>query len=288
MTHMRIPFRPLLLLGAISLLASSLPAQSGTGAVDFTARVTPTGGQPDPVRQFGFYVLTKSYAEIIRDVEGQDVLPTRAQFIDALTCSPELKTWMKAHNVVDLVEPDLNQLLTTDDIMKVPEFFSGYERLNSGGVTKGLPVPKYRESDLQKNPERYKKQREEFLAATRKFIDENPYTVQGIELQLIEINPRHAWDVLQSDHRRKIAQLAPSTAQTKYLAGKAETNLDGHALIAGLPPGNYWLSTLGADVSSGDRNLLWDVPFTVLPGQTAHLELSNLNATDLPKPAPPQ
>lgn len=288
MTHMCISFRCLLLLGALLFFSVSLSAQSGTGAVDFTARITPTGARPDPVRQFDFYVLTKSYADIVKEVEGQDVLPTRAQFIDGLTCSPELKKWMKAHNVVDLVEPDLNQLLTSDDIMRVPEFFAGYERLNSGGVTKGLPVPKYKETDLQKNPERYKKQREEFLAATQKFIDENPFTVQGIELQLIEINPRHAWDTLQSDHRRKIAQLAPSTAQTKYLAAKAETNLDGHALITGLPPGNYWISTLGADVSSGDRNLLWDVPFTVLPGQTTHLELSNLNATDLPKPAPPQ
>jgi hypothetical protein len=82
------------------------------------------------------------------------------------------------------------------------------------------------------------------------------------------------------DHKRRVAQLAPDTAQVKYLAGKTETDLDGRALVSGLAPGNYWVSSLGMDAASGDRRLLWDVPVTVQAGQTTHLDLSNLNATD--------
>jgi len=151
MTHMRHAFRVLALACGLLASASTLAAQTGTGAIDMTARVTPTGARPEPVRQFTLYVLTKSYADIIKEVEGQDVLPTREEFIDKLTVSPELKTWMKAHNVIDLTAPDLDKVVTADDIMKVPELFDAYERANSGGVTMGIPKPKYHEADNGKN-----------------------------------------------------------------------------------------------------------------------------------------
>ena len=281
MGHMRNSLRSFSALCACAFLAASLAAQGGTGALDLAARITPTAARPEPVRQFTFYVLTKSYADVVREVEGQDILPTREQFIDSRKCSPELRAWMKAHSVLDLASPDLDQLLTTDDIMKVPEFYAAYMRSNAGGVTRGMPKPKYRESDKDSNPDRYQKQKQEFLAEIRKFIDLNPATVQGIELELIEINPKREWDTLQGDHKRKVAQWAPDTAQVKYLAGKAETDLEGRAVIAGLPAGNYWVSTLGMEAASGDRRLLWDVPVTVQSGQTTHVELSNLNAADV-------
>jgi len=284
---MRNSLRPIALLGACFVLAASLAAQGRPGAIEIVARITPTGARPEPVRQFALYVLTKSYAEVVKEVEAQDVLPTREQFIESRKCSPELKAWMKAHDTIDLASTDLNLQLLPDDIMKVPEFFAAYERSNSGGVTRGLPRPKYRDSDKSSNPDRYQKQKEEFLAETRKFIETNPASVQGIELELIEINPKRDWDALQGDHKRKLAQLAPDTAQVKYLAGKAETDLDGRALITGLPAGSYWVSSLGMDASSGDRRLLWDVPVAVQAGQTAHLELSNLNATELRRVAAP-
>lgn len=281
MCHMRNTLRLFTSLGAFVLFSASLaPAQGTNGALDLTAHITPTGARPEPVRQFVFYVLTRSYADIIKEVEGQDVLPTLEQFIDRLTCSPELKTWLKAHAVIDLTSPDLDQVLTPDDIMKIPEFFAAYQRANSGGVTVGLPKPKYRELDKESNPDKYKKQKEEFLAATKKFIETHRSTVQGMELELSGVNPKLDWDRLQLDHKRRVTQLAPDTAQIKYLAGKMETDLDGHALIAGLPPGNYWVSTLGMDASSGDRHLQWDVPVTVQAGQATHVDLTNLNAWD--------
>lgn len=277
---MRNLLRPLILLGALPLFAVVLLAQSGTGAIDLSARVTPTGARPEPVRQFTFYILTKSYAEVVKEVEGGDALPTREEFIDKWKCSPELKKWMKAHDTLDLTSPDLDQVVTPDDIMKVPEFFDAYERSNSGGVTKGLPAPKYRDTDKQANPARYQKLRDEYLATTRKFIETNPHTIQGLEIELNGVNPEPAWNKLHSDHRRKVAQLAPDTAQVKYLAGKAETDLDGHAVVNGLAAGTYWVSSLGIDAASGDRRLVWDVQTKVAAGQTTRLELSNLNASE--------
>ena len=270
-----------------AFVASALAAQGAPGGIDLAARITPTGARPEPVRQFEFYVLTKSYADILKEVEGEDALPTREQFIDRQKCSPELKAWLKAHSIMDLTSPDIDQLLTPDDIMNVPEFFSAYQRSNSGGVTVGLPEPKYRESDKGSNPEKYQKQKQEYLAATKKFIETHGSTVQGMELELAGVNPKFAWDQLHVDHKRRVAQLAPDTAQVKYLAGKADTDLDGRALITGLPAGNYWVSTLGMDAASGDRRLLWDVPVTVQAGQTSHLELSNLNATDARRASAP-
>ena len=270
----------ILALATISLHPASLRPQSSTGSIDLSARITPTGARPEPVRQFSFYVLTKSYTEIVNEVAAQDVLPSRDQFIEGLKGSPELKTWLKAHDTLDLTSPEIDKLLTTDDIMDVPEFFAAYQRSNAGGVTKGLPTPKYRDSDKDANPDKYQKQKEEFLTATRKFIETHPATVQGIELELTGVSPKLAWDALHVEHKHKVAQLAPDTAQVKYLAGKADTDLDGHAFITGLAPGNYWVSTLGMEATSGDRRIPWDVPVTVQAGQTTRVDLSNLNATE--------
>jgi hypothetical protein len=271
-------------LAAVSSIPIALLAQA-PGAIDLSARITPTGARPEPVRQFDFYVLTRSYADVVKEIEDQDVLPTQDKYIEDLKCSPELKEWIKKHKQLDLASPDIDQVIKVDDIMKVPEFFDAYQRSNSGGVTKGVPQPKYKEADKTANPEKYKKQREEYLAATRKFIEANPFTISGIELELASINPKTAWDTMHVEHKRRVEQLAPDTAQVKYLAGKAETDLDGHAVISGLRPGTYWVSTLGMDAASGDRRLLWDVPVTVQPGAPTHVDLTNLNATDTRRPA---
>lgn len=277
---MRIPFRSSAVL--LFLLSSAVfaAAQTKPGAIDISAQITPTGGRPEAVRQFTFYVLTKSYSEIVKEVSASDPMPTRDEFIDKLKCSPELKKWLKAHDVMDLTLPDLDKVFTTDDIMNIPEFFDAYQRSNSGGVTAGLPKPKYKESEKETNPEKYQKQKDEYMAATRKFIDTHQFTVQGMETELAGVNPKMQWDKLQTDHKHKVAQLAPDTAQLKYLAGKADTDLDGRALVNGLTAGNYWVSSLGMDATSGDRRLVWDVAVPVQAGQTSHIALSNLNGTD--------
>jgi len=255
-------------------------AQSNSGTLEFAARITPTAARPEPVRQFTFYVLTKSYAEIVKEVEAQNTIVSRDKFIEGLKFSPELKEWLKAHDVFDLTMPGLDRLVTPDDILHVPEFLLAYQRSNSGGVTSGIPKPKYADADKTANPERYSKQLQEYYTALKKFIENNPSTVSGIELELVGVNPQQRWSQIQADHRMRVLRLAPEFAQTKYLAGKADTDLDGRGSLAGLAPGEYWVSTLNLDANAGDTRLGWDVPVTIRAGRTTRVELTNLNAID--------
>jgi len=85
-----------------------------------------------------------SYQELLGNRQGnrgEDPIPPREQFIDALKVSPELRAWLKGHDTLDLAEPDLDKLLTPEDILNVPEFLLAYQRSNRGGVTQGLPKP---------------------------------------------------------------------------------------------------------------------------------------------------
>lgn len=262
-------------------LSTATRAQGTLGSLDFAARITPTAARPEPVRQFTFYVLTKSYAEIVKDVEAQNATPSRDKFIEQLKVSPQLKEWLKAHDVFDLTMPELDRMITPDDIIHVPEFLVAYQHSNSGGVTSGIPKPKYVEADKTAHPDRYNKQLNEYYVALKKFIQSNPGTVSGIELELTGVNPQQPWSQIEADHKRRVSRLAPEFAQTKYLAAKADTDLDGHASISGLAPGDYWVSTLNLDANAGDTRLAWDVPVAIRAGQTTRIELTNLNAVDL-------
>jgi hypothetical protein len=251
--------------------------QGATGTLDLTARIAPTGARPEPVRQFTFYILTKSYADTLKEATEQFPLADREDFINNLKISPELKAWMKQHADMDLTAPDVDKLITPDDVMNIPEFFAAYERSNSGGVTAGLPMPKYREADAEANPAKYFKLKQDYMSATKKFVESHPSTIGGMETELGGVNPKYKWDKALQEHNQKVAQLAPDLAQTKYMAAKGDTDLDGHLVIKGLPPGNYWVSSLGLDAASGDRRLIWDVPVSVRSGAPTQLILSNLN-----------
>jgi hypothetical protein len=256
-------------------------AQGNTGTLDISAHIAPTGAQPEPVRQFTFYVLTRSYADVCKEIAAQFPLADRDTFVSELKISPELKEWLKRKDVIDLSAPETDKLISPDDVMDVPEFFSAYLRSNGGGVTKGLPVPKYKDSDKESNPAKYEKMQQDYLTSLRKFVTANPTTIVGMETELGGVNPKYKWDRALLGHNQKVAQLAPQLAQTKYLAGKGDTDLDGRLVFNGVPPGNYWVTTLGVEATAGDRRLLWDVPVSVQAGKAAHLELSNVNGTGL-------
>jgi len=268
------------LLAILAATAQTAEAQSETGALEFAARVTPTAARAEPVRQFTFFILTKSYDQIAKEVAAQDTLPERDKFIDGLKISTELKTWLKGHDILDLTMPGLDKALTPDDVIKVPEFLLAYQRSNSGGVTNGIPKPKYSDADKVARPERYEKQRQEYLVALKKFIVAHPETESGMELELDGVNPQRKWAKIESDHRKRIQHTAPDLAQTKYLAAKTDTDLDGHASVMHLSAGSYWISSLNLDISAGDMHVRWDVPVTIQPGQTSRIELTNLNASD--------
>ena len=223
--------------------------QVATGSLDFTAHVTPTAAKPEPVREFTFYLLTKSYDDIVKELTERDAPPSRDKFIDDLKISPELREWLHKHDVIDLTLPGVDKLFTPDDVLKVPEFLLAYQRSNSGGVTSGVPVPKFRETDKTVNPARYEKQKQEYLSALKKFITARPETMSGMELELDGVNPARKWAEAQNAQRRRVLQMAPAEAQTKYLATRVDTDLDGRARVSGHAPGNYWISSLGLTAS---------------------------------------
>jgi len=262
------------------LLASSSPAQTATGALEFTARITPTAARPEPVRQFTFFILTKSYTQIVKEAEDKDPPPPRDAFIDSLTVSPELRTWLKNHDTFDLTQPDLDKLLSPEDLLNVPEFLLAYQRSNSGGVTRGLPKPKYTDADRTQHPEKYEKLKQDYRTALLKFIRTHPESVSGVELELDGVNPQRKWVALQSERRKRVQRTAPDLAQLQFLAAKADTDLEGHASVSGLAPGNYWISSLNLEANAGDMRVHWDVPVKIEAGQTARVELSNLNTTE--------
>jgi hypothetical protein len=270
----------LAILAGLVCLAQTARAQGSTASLDITARVTPTAARPEPVRQFMFYILTKSYADIAKEVEAGDVVPPRDEFIDGLKVSKELKTWLKAHEILDLTTPELDKMLTPDDIIHTPEFLLAYQHSNSGGVTNGIPKPKYRETDKTDHPEKYEKDKQAYYNALKKFIQSNPSTVSGVELELDAVNPQRKWAVIISNQKKRVQKLAPEIAQTKYLAAKLETDLEGHAFLRELAPGNYWISSLSFNADAGDARVRWDVPVTIEAGQAFRIEVTNLNATD--------
>lgn len=266
--------------------AAKIGPGTGAGALEFSARITPTAARPEPVRQFTFYILTKSYTEIVKEEEEKDPAPSREEFIDGLKFSPELRSWMKAHNTFDLSAPDVDKQISPDEVLGVPEFLLAYQRSNTGGVTSGFPKPKYTDLDKAKDPEKYKKLREQYLADLMKFLRKHPESVTGIELEMEGINPQRKWDTMQATRNKRVLRAAPELAQLKFLARRSDTDLEGHASVSGLPPGDYWISTLNLEANAGDMHVRWDVPVKIEAGQTTRVELTNLNTTEANRPNP--
>jgi hypothetical protein len=265
---------------ALAGFACTVQAQNSTGTLDITARITPTQARPEPVRQFTFYILTKSYTEIAKEVEEKDVIPPRDEFIDGLKVSKELKVWLKAHDILDLTNPELDKILTPDEIIHIPEFLTAYQHTNSGGVTNGFPKAKYKETDKVDHPEKYEKEKDAYYATLKKYILTNPATISGVELELDAVNPERKWDLLHSNQKHHVQRMAPEVAQMKYMIAEVDTDLEGHAFLRNLAPGSYWISSLNLDASAGDVRVRWDVPITIQDGRASHIELTNLNATD--------
>ena len=259
-------------------LPACLAAQSA-GRIDFVAQVSPTGGQPEPVRQLTFYLLRKSLEDIRAEAASQSAPAAELEkFIDGLSVSPELKARMTKHRTVRLSGLDFTKGLTASDIVDVPEFFKAYMAHNMAYRGVGFPEPKFKEKDLTANPEKYKDQKEEYEAAVRKFIATVPDTITGMDLELLEINPYTKWQALQSKQQQGLDARTYRLAQERYLVAHTDTDLDGRGAFSGVAPGRYWIGMIGTEAISGDTRVRWDFPVTVRQGQTASVELSNLNA----------
>jgi hypothetical protein len=266
------------ILGSFLILLPARVAAQSAGRIEFVASVAPTGGQPEPVRQMTFYLLRKSLDEI--RVEAGQFAPGMDldHFIDGLSASPELKAWMHRHQSVRLTGDDFLKSLTPEGIVGTPEFFTAYMAHNAAYRGEGFPKPQFKEKDKKADPEKYKAQQEQYYAAIRKFIAGAPDTVQGMDLELVNLNPSAKWEMVDRKHRQAIDVRARQLAEQRYLVARATTDLDGRGWFSSVPAGNYWIDTLGTEAFSGDVRLGWDYPISVRSGETASVELSNLNA----------
>jgi len=269
--------------------AAQRPAQRAqtatTGSIEFTANVTPTDAHPQPVRDFAFYLLRKSLADIHAEVEAQDPPPKLDPFIDALEVTPELKAWMKKNQSVDLAGEDFFHKLKPEAILGVPEFFSAYVTYNTHYPGGDFPVTHAHASDEQKNPDRYARDVKAYRDALLKYVTANPQSANGMEVELAAVNPSQKWQALLSGERDRVQKRTLRLAQTQYLVTQADSDLNGQCAMSGIPPGDYWLGTLGERAQAGDVREAWDVSVAVRAGMTTRIALTNLNAVEPPTAA---
>jgi hypothetical protein len=261
---------------AVSSLAERASAQ--TGAIAFTVRATPASGIDEPVRGFPFYLLTESYEQIHKEAAAVYPPPDMSVFIDKLDVSKELKAWMKKNHWVQLSGEDFLKKLKPEDIVAVPEFYAAYLERSNGAISPDFPKAKYKPVDKTKNPEKYQKLLAEYHEAIEHYIEQNPQSKDGMDLNLIDTDPNAKWQELVAKRAPEIRQRAMELAQSKYFVARMETDLEGQGFIDRVPPGTYWLSTLDLHAEVGDVRPQWDVPVTVSAGQTAQVALSNVNA----------
>lgn len=267
---------------------TNLRAQApASGGIEFQARIQPTGGRLEPVRSLSFYLLRKSAADIRKEAEQAEPPTDLTGFIDGLNVSPELKEWMKKNNTVSLSGKDFVKGLKAEDVTGVPEFLDAYMARNGASLDAGVPAPKYKESDRTANPEKYRREHEQYLQSIKRYVTAHPESLEGIDAQLNDSDPTQRWVQRQTEQQRKIDRRSQTLAHTTYLAAQIDSDLEGRGALSGLVPGTYWLTTLDTPAMAGDVRLQWDLPVQVAPGQTARIELNNLNAIE-PASRPPR
>jgi len=87
--------------------------------------------------------------------------------------------------------------------------------------------------------ERYNKATAGILCSAEEFIQNNPSTVSGIELELVGVNPQQVVAKSSGSQKRRVQRLAPEFAQTKYLPRRQiRIWMVAHRFL-GLAPGEY-------------------------------------------------
>ncbi len=248
-------------------------------SIEFIAQATPSDGLQEPVRGFPFFLLSKSFEEIRKEAVAAYPKPDMDAFIDKQEFSPELKAWMKKNHVIQLAGDQFTHLLNADTIMGVPEFKTAYVELNAGTQSIDFPKPKYKSSDEQKDPAKYKKLMADYLAAVHLYIEQHPPSIEGVDLELTAVDPNAKWEAMTGARNTAIRQRTNDLAQGSYTVARVETNLDGKAVLSGIAPGSYWLSTLDVPAIVGDARPRWDIPVTVRAGETKYIALSNSNSS---------
>ena len=116
--------------------------------------------------------------------------------LDSASYSPKLKAWMKKNRFVTLSGEDFIHKLHPADVMDIPEFFSAYMERNAGDESAEFPKSKVKASDKVKNPAKYAKAKDEYMETIRHYIEQNPQSMDGIDLNLSRIDPGPKWNDL--------------------------------------------------------------------------------------------
>ncbi len=264
----------------LALLILGTPASTAaqTSTLEVAVRAAPSGAQPEPVYERGFYLLRRSFAEIRKEAETTDPEPNFDKFVDGLEASKELKAWMKKKRSVTLSGHDFTSSLGADDVFNIPEFREAYLTRNAPDVAFGFPKPKFRGVDKQKDPEKHEKLRKAYLEAARRYFELNPQSTEGMDTHLKELDAGLKWRRMHEDWRRRVERLTLQLANGKYLVARGKTDSAGNLFFDKLSPGRYWISNLTDAVQIGDQHLLWDLPVDVPAAGGAAIELNNLNA----------
>ena len=221
------------------MMVCATPMAAQTGSLEFIARARPSDGLEEPVRGFPFYLLSKSFEEIGKEADADEPKPDMDAFIAKLEVSPELKAWMTKNKSVTLSGEDFIRKLKPDDVLGVPEFLKAYMDRNAGDQSTNFPQTKAKASDKVKNPAKYQQYSDEYTATLRRFIVANPQTVDGIDLNLTEIDPGPKWTELLGKRIPEIHRRTIDLAQSKYLVAQTETDVQGEEFLRGIPPGTY-------------------------------------------------
>jgi hypothetical protein len=253
---------------------------SASSSVELNAYVRASQAQPEPVRGMTFYLLSRSLSDIRKEVATADSMVDLDHFVAQLDVSAELKDWMTRHRRVDLAGTDFTKQVSPDDVVGVPEFLTAYTSQNGAALHAVIPEPKYKKGEEQKNPEKFKQDREQYRQALRRYIQANMDSLEGIDAELRDVNPYSRWTKLQSEQQRHLEKRVMQLAQIHYLVATAVSNLSGYASFDNVPTGQYWISNLDTPAFAGDLRLQWDVAISVSPAKTTRVELSNLNAVE--------
>jgi hypothetical protein len=264
---------------AISSRANAHQLADQTAYLEINARVSPTGGHPEPARGLTIYLLRKSYEAIQKEADVAEPLPKIDDYIAGLELSAPLKAWMVKHQIVEFSGPAFPKAITGEDVWNIPEFKTAYMDRNAGDRTVNLPKSGAREADKQKHPEKYQQAVQDYIVAFKAFVNANPETLTTMYVALEDKDPGHRWKKMLTDRNARVHRHSLELAQVQYLAGQTDTDLDGHGRIDHLAPGNYWLSTLDNEALAGDARIRWDYPVHVGAGRSA-ADLSNVNGVE--------
>ena len=269
----------ILLLAALAVAPmQSTRAQAQTATVSFSVQITPSAGIAEPVRGLPVYLLRKSFAKIQQEAEASMPMPDLDKFIDNQKLSKELIAWMHKNHTVTLSGDEFANNLTPHEILYIPEFWQAYFQINAGSKAFGFPIPKWDDRDRVRNPAKYQREVDDYHARVIKYIEQNPDSKLMMDHELDSIDPSGQWNDKLGARRASIRRTALDWAQSRYTVALTQTDLNGHAQFANVPPGTYWISSLNIDGRVGDIEEKWDVPVAVHPGTAIQVVLSNYNA----------